>query len=291
MNLNTLEFLLQEAWTSVRRNGVISAAAITNITAVLIVGGMFLLLVVNVDRWLHVQAEKAIITVDLTEDADVADVEAALLADERVKAVRFVSKDENLRKVAASLGWDMESLKYLENPLPNSIRVEARRPEDVPAIADVARGIKGVAEVHYAQEVALRLLQLVRGVKIVGLGLAVVLCAASLVVVATTIRLTVYARRREIRIMQLVGATQWFVRLPFVVEGAMYGLAGGLLAATLLLAGYTYLEDKAAAALPFLELAYGPKLLALLFLAVVGAGTIFGVAGSIIATQEFVQES
>lgn len=291
MTLNTVEFLFQEAWTSVKRNGIISAAAVTNITAVLLVAGIFLLLAVNVDRWVHVQAAKASITVDLTEDAQAGEVEAKLLADERVKAVKFVSKDENLRRVAARLGWDMEALKYLDNPLPDSIVVETARPEDVPVVADAARKIQGVAEVHYARETALRLLKLVRGIKLVGGGLTLVLAAASLVVVATTIRLTVYARRREIRIMQLVGATHWFVRLPFVVEGALYGASGGILAAVLLLAGYTYIDEQVARTMPFLRLVFGPHILAVIAGAIVGGGVLFGIAGSLIATREYMQEA
>jgi len=290
MTLNTLEFLFQESWTSVRRNGIISAAAITNITAVLVVGGLFLLLSVNVDYWLGLQAAKASITLDLADDANPADIEAAMLADDRVVHTQFKTKDENLRELFKRQGWDLKTLKYVDNPLPNSLIVETARPEDVPDVAEKARSIKGVAGVHYAQELAHRLLKLVRGAKLTGAALSMILVAAALVVVATTIRLTIYARRREIRIMQLVGATHWFIRLPFLIEGAIYGTAAGVLAGVFLLAGYAYLEEQVSQALPFLQLVFGTKPLALLGLGILGAGLVLGTAGSVLATREHIRE-
>jgi cell division transport system permease protein len=154
----------------------------------------------------------------------------------------------------------------------------------------VAKGIKGVADAHYAQEVTLRLLSLIRGAKITGLVLIIVLALTSLGIIGTTIRLTIYARRREIRVMQLVGATNWFIRLPFLMEGAVCGLAGGLLAMTLLMIGYSYLEDQASKSLPFMTLIYGPRPLALLAALMVVGGVLFGVAGSLIATREYLKE-
>ncbi|MCX7599406.1 MAG: permease-like cell division protein FtsX [Armatimonadetes bacterium] len=290
MNLSTVEFVLHEAWISLRRNGVIAAAAITNIAAVLIVSGMFLLVVINLDAALGEQSAKAVVTVDLAPKADAARVQAILMADPRVAKVEFVSKEENLAALARAQGWDLKNLRYLENPLPDCLRVKTARPADLPAVAAAARGIDGVADVRYAEEVTLRLLRLARGVKTVGLVITVALAVASLLVAHTTIRLTVYARRREIRVMQLVGATNWFIRMPFLVEGAFCGLAGGVIATVLLLASYSYLDEQVTATLPFVNLVFGSAQLALLALVVIGAGLVFGVAGSILATQEYLRE-
>jgi cell division transport system permease protein len=290
MNLSTAEFLFHEAWISLRRNGVIAAAAVTNIAAVLIVSGMFLLLVVNLDAALGEQSGKAVVTVDLAPKADAARVQALLMADPRVGKVEFVSKDENLAALARAQGWDLKNLRYLDNPLPDCLRVKTVRPDDIPAVAAAARKIDGVADVHYAEEVTVRLLRLARGVKTVGLAITVALAVASLLVAHTTIRLTVYARRREIRVMQLVGATNWFIRLPFLVEGALCGLAGGVLATVFLLGGYSYLDEQVTATLPFINLVFGPAQLALLAAVIVLAGLFFGVAGSLLATHEYLRE-
>jgi cell division transport system permease protein len=290
MNLNTVEFLLQEAWTSIRRNGIISAAAVTNITVVLVVGGLFILLVANVGHFLSHQAGKAVLTVDLAADAKPAEIEAALRADVRVKRTLFLSKDRNLQQLARLQGWDPESLRYLKNPLPDCIKVEPQRPEDLPALAAMAQRLPGVAEVRYGQELTERLLALVRAAKMGGLSLIIFMALASLLIIATTIRLTIYARRREIRIMQLVGATHWFIRLPFLLEGLLYGLAGGILAAVVLLVGYSYLDQQVTRALAFLPLLFSPRLLALLAGLMVSLGVVFGLAGSLLATREYLRE-
>ncbi|MGD9518607.1 MAG: permease-like cell division protein FtsX, partial [Armatimonadota bacterium] len=233
---------------------------------------------------------KTTLTVDLAETADAAKVEAALLADQRVAKTRFVPKDENLRQLFVRQGWDLKAMKYLDNPLPDCLIVETTRPEDVPDVVEMASKIKGVTAVHYAQEVALQLLRLIRGVKLTGMVLSVILALAALAVVATTIRLTIYARRREIRIMQLVGATHWFIRLPFLVEGIMYGFASGVLSAMLLLGGYAYLDEQVERTLPFMQLAFGPEVLALLAVGTVVAGMMFGLGGSLLATREYIRE-
>ncbi len=290
MRLSTVEFVLQQAWTAVKRNGVLSVAAITNIAAVMMVVGTFALAAMNMEHWLGKQAQAAVITVDLADDANPADVEAALLRDERVKKTEYVPRDRNLRELAQKWGLPLENLEYLPNPLPDCIRVTTYRPEDIPEVAAAATRIEGVAEVHYAQKVTQRLLQLVSAAKKLGLGLSIVLVLAALLVVATTIRLTVYARRREIRIMQLVGATHWFIRMPFLIEGAIYGFAGGLIAGVALAAAYSYVERLASEALPFLPLLFAPALVAGLAAGLTGGGVVFGVLGSLIATREYLQE-
>jgi cell division transport system permease protein len=213
-----------------------------------------------------------------------------MLADERVEKTRFVTKDENLRSLFRQQGWDTKAIDYLDNPLPDCLIVHTRRPEDVPAVGEMASRLPGVAGVHYAQEVTTRLLRLIRGVKLTGAALSVVLAAAALVVVATTIRLTVYARRREIRIMQLVGATHWFIRLPFLLEGAIYGAASGVVSAVLLLVGYAYLDEQVEQTLPFVQLVFSSQALLALGLGIVAAGVLFGFVGSVIATREYLRE-
>ncbi len=202
MKLNTLDFLLHEAWLSMRRNGIIAVAAVSNVAAVLLVCGVFVLFAANVDQALGRQAHKAVVTIDLLPKAQPAEVQAAILADKRVKNVAFVSKEDNLRDLATAQGWDLRLLRYLPNPLPDCLKVEVTLPEDLPAVARAAKAVKGVADAHYAQEVTLRLLSLIRGAKITGLVLIVVLALTSLGIIGTTIRLTIYARRREIRVMQ-----------------------------------------------------------------------------------------
>jgi len=137
--------------------------------------------------------------------------------------------------------------------------------------------------------VTAKLLTVARGVKLAGVVVGVFLCLATLTVINTTIRLTIYARRREIRIMQLVGATKWFIRLPFLLEGLFQGLIGGILAAVLVSAGYAWVTEQVARNLQFLKLVDASSFLTLFAVSMVLAGALFGVVGSLTGIRRYLR--
>ena len=291
MNLSMIEFLLQQAWQSIRRNGLMSLATSSNMTVALIILSSFFLATINLEHMAAVEARKANITVDLDDEADPGDVEATLLGDMRVAGTRYLSKDELLDDLAASFGRSAEAVQagLQENPLPNAIIVTPRDPQDTQVVADFAREIEGVAEVRYREQITHKLLTLARGIKISGIVAAVLMGAATLLIVSTTIRLTIYARRREIRIMQLVGATNSFIRLPFVLEGMFHGLIGASVSTIMVLASYSWLQAYVAEHLAFLELIYSAKFAALFGLGTLACGIIFGVLGSVIGLRSYLR--
>ncbi|MEA3403888.1 MAG: permease-like cell division protein FtsX [Armatimonadota bacterium] len=296
MNLSMVEFLLQQAWQSIRRNGLMSLATSSNMTVALIILSSFFLVTVNLEHMADVEAHKASIRVELEDDADRAQVESRLFGDRRVASIEFKSKEEafedRVRRWADVLEeGDPETLAVLlgGNPLPDAIIVKPENPQDMPAIAKAAENIDGVAKVSYSQQVTDKLLTLARGIKVSGLVAAVLMGMATLLIVSTTIRLTIYARRREIRIMQLVGATNWFIRLPFILEGAFHGVMGGALATVLVLASYTYAHAYVQQHLEFLALIYDPTFTVLLGLGTLLCGVLFGVAGSWIGLRSYLR--
>ncbi|HEY3398171.1 MAG TPA: permease-like cell division protein FtsX [Armatimonadota bacterium] len=290
MRLNTLELLLVQAWTALIRNGAISGAAVTNIAVALCVLGAFALTAYNLQLQAQMQASAVEITVDLGKKAKPADVETALKADPRLASVRFVPKAEALKELAQRWQLDLGALQRIGNPLPDSYRLVPTDPNQVDDIAARAQKVPGVAAVRYAQQTTQHLLTLVRGIQIAGLVAILVLGTATLLLVSVTIRLTIYARRHEIRIMQLVGATNWFIRLPFLLEGIFQGALGGLIAAVLLVPGYSYLQNLVEKNLPFLRLTNSPQLTVLLVVGVIVLGLTFGALGSLIGLQRHLQE-
>jgi len=163
-------------------------------------------------------------------------VRAHLESDERVKegGISFITKPEALkilRKRAPELTENLAS-----NPLPVSFDVVPERGEDTEAIALDIRNAKlrGVDTINYGAETSRRILQVARAIQVVSLIAVLILLAASTILIANTIRLSIFARRREIEVMKLVGATNWFVRGPFMLEGLLTGLAGSLAAVALL---------------------------------------------------------
>ncbi len=290
-----LEFLLQQAWQAIRRHGLMSLAASTNMTVALTILGAFFLATINLHHMADIEARKAIITVDLLDDADAGKVETQLLADQRVDQTQFVPKEQNLRDTCLRFGWNVELFEGLEeespleNPLPNAIAVRVKDPQDIPEVATTAGKLDGVKKVRYRKQITDKLLILAHGIKVSGLVMAAVMGLATLLLVSTTIRLTIYARRREIRIMQLVGATNWFIRLPFVLEGVFHGVVGGVLASILLLASYTYVQGYVGENLAFIGLVFDARPLALFGVATVACGTIFGVAGSWVGVRGYLR--
>lgn len=290
MRLNTAQFLISQAWSAIVRNGAISGAAVTNITVALCVLGAFALTTYNLELQARQQAAAVQITADLDKNADRAAVEKALEADSRIKSARFVTKREALEDLAHQWGMNLSTLARVGNPLPDSFRVVPVRPDDIVVIAESLKQIRGIKEVRYAQQTTTKLLQLARGIKLAGLIAIVVLGTASLLLVSVTIRLTIYARRREVRIMQLVGATNWFIRVPFLLEGWFQGTVGGLVAVALLVPGYAYLAALIGRNLGFIKLANSPQMMVLLAVGLVLLGSIFGVLGSLIGLQRHLQE-
>lgn len=292
MNLSMVEFLLQQAWQSIRRNGLMSLATSSNMTVALIILSSFFLATINLEHMADMEARKANITVDLDDEADPGEVEATLLGDTRVAETRYVPKDELLADLAASFGRSADAVQagLEENPLPNAIIVKPRDPQDTQAVAEAASNIEGVAEVRYREQITHKLLTLARGIRIAGIVAAVLMGAATLLIVSTTIRLTIYARRREIRIMQLVGATNWFIRLPFILEGMFHGLIGAAISTIMVLASYSWVHAYVNEHLAFLELIYSVKFAVLFGLGTLACGIIFGVLGSVIGLHSYLRD-
>jgi len=296
MRLNTIEFLLNEGWEAAVRNGVATLAAVSNTAIALLILGALVLFGINVEHIAALQAQAAVITVELAEDADSGEVGKALWANPLVSDVRFVSKEEALRQTAQRVGLDAELLEtdigdepLFANPLPDSFTVKTADPQDIPQVAREAGQVAGVTKVHYAQQLTEKLLALSRGIRISGVVVAALIAVATLMVISTTIRLTIYARRQEIRIMQLVGATNWFIRIPFIIEGVLEGLAGGAVAAAILLPIYSYVEDYVGQNLQFVDLIYSAQALLIFGVGLVLCGILFGAAGGLMSMHRYVR--
>jgi cell division transport system permease protein len=217
-------------------------------------------------------------------------VRAFLEADPRVKegGVRFITKAEAiniLRKRAPELTENLAT-----NPLPVSFDVVPEKGEDTEAIATAIKEAKfgGVDTINYGAETSQRILQVARAIQIVSLIAVIILLAASTILIANTIRLSIFARRREIEVMKLVGATNWFVRGPFMLEGLLTGLIGSLAAVVLL-----FLTREIAMSRILQNMREDPDVQALSFsltaLILIGVGLAIGAAGSGLTLRRFLR--
>jgi cell division transport system permease protein len=291
MEHSGLGFVFVETWTAIRRNLLITLAAIGNMTICLAILGAFALGAVNLDYMASLQAKGAFISVYLAADADGGSIEDELYGDERVKEAEFVSKEQVLLEWGQMTGTDPSELEIIGNPFPDMIRVRVVNPNDLAAVAEKAGQLKGVDDVQYRKSVTDKIVALSQGIKLSGLLLGLILVAGTMLIVNTTIRLTIYARRREIRIMQLVGATNWFIRTPLLFEGAFQGIVGGFLAAVAVIIAYGHLHSYLGQNLQFLKVVYSAQFLVAFGLGLILAGTLFGVAGALISANRYLAES
>jgi len=234
-----VKLLFSESLRSLGANLSTTIAATMTVLIGMFLLGLFIALGSWVVSWSdHVKRELLVkvFYVQDAKDAHINDVRAQLEADPRVRSVTFVSAAEALERMQQKFPELTANLPA--NPLPPSHEVVPVRGEDVDAIAASLRPLpRGVEKVKYGKQTADRILRVARVIEIVFLAAVIVLLIASTLLIANTIRLSIFSRRREIEVMKLVGATNWFVRGPFMLEGLICGLVGSLVAVLLLLIG------------------------------------------------------
>jgi cell division transport system permease protein len=238
--MSRFKLVVSEAFRSIGSN--ISTSFAATMTVLI---GMFLLgLLIALGSWVvswsdHVK-EQLQVKVFFVEDVtgkQVNSVGAFLRADDRIKDYQFVSRTEALQRMKRR--YPELTANLPTNPLPDSYEITPKHAEEVKQLSTAIRAQKfaGVERVKDGQQTSKRILQVARVIEVVFLVAVVVLLAASVLLLANTIRLSIFSRRREIEVMKLVGATNWFVRGPFMVEGLVCGLVGALAAVVLLLIG------------------------------------------------------
>lgn len=290
-NWQTLEFFLCEVGANWRRNSLMSLAAITTASLSLsILGGAFLV-ALNLDAMARRESHKVALCAFLDVGSTAAQQEQLrrqIAALPGVTQVTLVSQEETLQRLKKQLGEDL--FKDLPgNRLQPSFEVKTQNLEQIIPTARAIQGLSGVVSVRCDQLVIRRLQQVARWIQMAGIGALVLLGVATCGIIHNTIRLTILARQREIRIMQLVGATNWFIRMPFLLEGITHGLAGAVVAATILVSGYCRLVGYINTS-SFLRLIDDAALLRGFALGLVGLGVVYGVAGSLVSIARFLAD-
>jgi cell division transport system permease protein len=191
-----------------------------------------------------------------------------------------VPKRQGLAELRERTKGTIDTALLTENPLPDKFRLKVRDPDDVPSVAANMRRLSGIDNVVYGQKIVQRLLQLGAVLRRIGIAVIVVFFAVAGIIISNTIRLTVFARRREIAIMQLVGATNTYIRLPFICEGLLDGLIGAIVAVALLAIARATLWPRLLEALPWAQLAAAPLDPRLLAAELILVGAAIGILAS-----------
>ncbi|RUS43072.1 permease-like cell division protein FtsX [Cohnella sp. AR92] len=304
MRFSTLLRHLREGCKNVLRNGWMSFASVGSIVVSLFILGVFMLLALNVNKLadqIENQVEIRVYVQTGTEQAKVEEINRTIGRLPEVKKVTFVSKEEGLKRLSESLDDNaktaLQGYEGENNPLPDGFDVEVFDPQKIAFVAKQIEAInttdadKPIMGVKYGQGTVEKLFRITNAVRNIGLVIVAGLAVMAMFLISTTIKMTILARRREIGIMKLVGATNNFIRWPFFVEGILIGFGGAAITSAALLFGYSRLIDTA-------QYDLGLMLIKLATLQDVGwiitgtmliLGTLLGIWGSVVSVRKYLK--
>lgn len=293
--LNSLVYNIKQGFLQIFRNRGMSLASIFSILAMLLILGMFFVITVNINLFTEVvKQDYDQIEVFLLDDTDKAQAEQIMTqirTHEGVTDVQYRSKAEALEILKERWGESGYLLDSLgKNPLPASILISVESLDNAGEVAAYAGTLDGIEDVQYYQETVEKLTKITNFLQIGALIIMAFLVVVSVVVVSNTVKLTVFARAKEIRIMKYVGATNWFIRGPFLAEGIIIGMLAALISTGLIALIYKELiaaigaQVLAIVSMPLISTQYMTGNMLIIFLAL---GMSIGACGSIISMRKF----
>jgi cell division transport system permease protein len=305
MKISTMTRHLREGSKNVVRNGWMSFASISSIAISLLILGIFLLLVVNIDymgKQIESQVEIRVFLEVNTSQLSITALQNGIAGMSQVSKVTFISKADGLQSMREKMGEDgkayLEGLDGENNPLNDSFTVEVVDPHEIGIVAtqinelNQGKSPKPIVKVTYGKGTVETLFKATKIVRYVGIGLVACLGLTAMFLISNTIKLTIMARNREIKIMKLVGATNSFIRWPFFIEGALLGFIGSIIPAAILSYGYYKLlswlqpDDISSFLLRFKPVSEISYLLSILLLLI---GVVIGIWGSTISVRKFLK--
>ncbi len=288
-------YILRETFLGLQRGGWMNWAAVSTIMVLLFLFGISLQATWQVESLLNQFGSQLEIAVYLESGVAAESLTDRISNLVEVADVATISKEEAWTKLSDELGITditgaTEQLKG--NPLVDEIKVRVKTSDSVPTVATQLENLDGVDEVLYITEAVQRLTELNQGLQYVSIGVLAILSLTAIAVITTTIRLIVMARRREIEVMQLVGATSVWIYMPFILQGITFGILGAFIAWALLVGTHQSLQRLSAQQPEFLQfltvgLEFTPKQLLLLPTALFALGSVVGLLGSLVAVRKF----
>jgi len=289
--------ILRQTFSQINRNKMMTTASLFSITAILLVLGICFLIIVNINAMAEdVKSDFDQMQINLF-DAVTTEQSAEMMSliDRMpgVESTRYQTREEALENWKVKWGENADLLDRMPtNPLPNSIIIILADISYASSIINEVQAMHGVEKINYSQDTVDRLLRLTRLVQIISIIIIVVLIIISIVVVSNTIKLTVMAREEEIKIMRYIGATNWFIRGPFFLEGILIGVIAAVISSVAIGFLYYYAIDRLGADLAmFLTTGFVPlwfmiKNLSIIF---VSLGVSIGACGAIISMRRFLE--
>jgi cell division transport system permease protein len=292
--LNKIRYLLQETFLGLRRGGWLNWAAVSTLLVLLFLVGIGVELSWGVDATVQSLGGQLEISVYLEPERQGVELQPQVAQLPHVAEVKVITKDQAWRTLLIEMGIQDEAAMETqlgENPLVDALRVKADSTEALGEVAEQIRQLEGVDEVYYGDRIVEQLAQLQDMLRLGSLTITGVLALTAVAVITTTIRLIVMARRREIEVMQLVGATAAWIYLPFILQGCLFGVISAVGAWGLVLGSQQLLQEllEQLIALPFLKMMQADRSQLEFWLLpsmLLGMGVFLGTTSSLIAVRK-----
>ncbi len=286
-------YLLQETFLGIRRGGWLNWAAVSTLMVLLFLVGISLELSWGLDATMESLGTQVEISAYLDHETRATDLETQISQIPHVQTVKIIAKEDAWRDLLVDMGIvDPQTVndQLGDNPLVDAIRVQSESAEHLGTIAEQIRNLAGIDAVYYGDQVVFQLEQLKDTLRLGTLAVTGILSLTTVAVITTTIRLVVMASRREIEVMQLVGATSIWIYMPFILQGSLFGILGSSGAWGLVLGSQQVLQDilTRIIALPFLKIPQASSEFSLVILPVAlgGMGLLLGTTSSLIAVRK-----
>ncbi|WP_028608217.1 permease-like cell division protein FtsX [Paenibacillus harenae] len=304
MKFSTLLRHFREGAKNIIRNGWMSFASMSSIFISLFILGTFFLLALNVNSMAGQMESQVQIRVYLqlnVDQAKMTELQNKIGNLAEVSKVTFVSKEEGLELLRKNLGEDnkdlLEGYENEKNPLPDSFTVEVYDPQTIESAAqqidaiNKADELAPIAKIKYGQGTVETLFKITNAVRNIGIVIVIGLSVTAMFLISNTIKMTILARRREIGIMKLVGATNSFIRWPFFIEGALIGIISSVITTIAILIGYAQLVKltQMEMSLMMIKLVTLDESGLLTAALLVGLGTLIGIWGSTISIRKYLK--
>lgn len=294
MKLSTSEYFIKEVYTSFKRNIWMTLASIFTVVLSLFILGFFSIVILNLNKMADTLESQVQISVYLKDDLsqeEIDETKETLSKIEGLQDIKFTTREEAMENFKKRLGDQQFLLDALDdtNPLPDSFSLTVTSPQQVKTIADTVVALDSVESASYSQDIINHLFNLTHLIRLIGVALIILLTGTAIFIISNTIRLTVFARRKEIAIMKYVGATDWFIRWPFLLEGICLGFIGGGLATIFLYIVYNQVTQEIYEAMAFFPLIPQHPFINYISLAILVAGIIIGALGSTISLKRFLK--
>ena len=291
---SSLSYFWGETFHSLFRNRFMAIASVLTVTLSMFILGVFLSAVLNINHmasYLENQVEMTVYLKDGLTTDQVMGIGKYLKAQPGMKEIKFTNKDQAMKDFRERMGDQQGLLDAINgNPLPASYQMSFQTPEQLKTAAEVVAKYQGVETVQYGKDIIEQLYKVAQVIRLSGIVLIIFLAGAELFIISNTIRLTVFARRREIQIMKYVGASNGFIRWPFLFEGMVIGFLGSGFASLILWEGYkTVVSEMAAAGLVFISMIPLWPFMGYTTLIILAAGIVIGVMGSAISLRKYMK--